>query len=167
MMPASMEPISGRKTTRISSMNPQSALHHVDVLDGDGAAVAEEDHQDRAQQAGRVADGERHGPVAEGEREAVPPPGEAGAEEEEAVDGEGRQVGEMRNFFTFLHFHIFNIGAGEYGGEGKAMPISVQLRKKHPFFISGRFTETLIFFKIKLFLELKSKLRFFRKKYFS
>src|SRR5690625_2211998 len=43
--PAMIAPISGRNTMATSST--VSTLHHVDVFDGDGAPVAEEDHQNR------------------------------------------------------------------------------------------------------------------------
>jgi len=48
--PARIAPISGRKT--IAEYIPASALHHVDVLDLDRAAVAEEDDQDRQADGG-------------------------------------------------------------------------------------------------------------------
>src|SRR5690554_3080462 len=42
--PARIAPSKGRNTMATSST--ASALHHVDVFDGDGAPVAEVDHQD-------------------------------------------------------------------------------------------------------------------------
>src|SRR4051812_29922540 len=46
--PAMAEPMMGRKTIR----EYISTLHHVDVLNRDGAAVAEIDHQDRQADGG-------------------------------------------------------------------------------------------------------------------
>src|SRR5690554_1877263 len=59
--PARIAPTSGRNT--MATSNTASALHHVDVFDGDGAAVAEIDHQDR-QADGRFRG--RHGQDEEG-----------------------------------------------------------------------------------------------------
>ena len=44
--PARAAPTSGRKTARISIMSRSLALHHVDVFDIDGPAVAEVHDQD-------------------------------------------------------------------------------------------------------------------------
>src|SRR5690606_6106139 len=48
--PATSAPISGRKT--IAWIISALALHHVDVLNRDGAAVAEEDHENREPDGG-------------------------------------------------------------------------------------------------------------------